>query len=113
MSAPLQGDPNVPAGQLTLDVDLTRPLRLPDLESQQSMEELSRLVLGVHEQVQREAQEPPLQGAEGGADSEEREGPASGVEATTASSSSEPQPFVLPLGIMARNEVYPRTCKMW
>ncbi|XP_035252069.1 F-box only protein 31 isoform X1 [Anguilla anguilla] len=108
----LTGDPNVPAGQLTLDVDLRRPLQLPDLECQQSMEELSRLVLGVHEQVQGEAQELPLQGAEGGAESEERAEPVSGVEATPASSSPEPHPFVLPLGIMARNEVYPRTCKM-
>ncbi|XP_061078036.1 F-box only protein 31 isoform X2 [Conger conger] len=108
----LTGDPNVPAGQLTLDVDLRRALQLPDLESQQSVEELSRLVLGVHEQVQREAQEPPPQGAEGGAESEERAGPVSGAEAMPASSSREPLPFVLPLGIMARNEVYPRSCKM-
>ncbi|KAI1904107.1 hypothetical protein AGOR_G00002270 [Albula goreensis] len=107
----LTGDPNVPAGQLTLDVDLSRPLQLPDLDSQQSMEELSRLVLGVHEQVQQEAQEPPPQGAEGGAESEERAIPVSEVEAMP-NHSSEPQPFVLPLGIMARNEVYPRTCKM-
>ncbi|KAJ8407949.1 hypothetical protein AAFF_G00269930 [Aldrovandia affinis] len=109
----LTGDPNVPAGQLTLDVDLSRPLQLPDLESQQSMEELSRLVLGVHEQVQREAQEPPPQGAEGGAEPSESAAPppASRAEAMPTCSSSEAHPFVLPLGIMARNEVYPRTCK--
>ncbi|KAG9341308.1 hypothetical protein JZ751_019410 [Albula glossodonta] len=61
--------------------------------------------------VQQEAQEPPPQGAEGGAESEERAIPVSEVEAMP-NHSSEPQPFVLPLGIMARNEVYPRTCKM-
>ncbi|KAJ8249454.1 hypothetical protein GJAV_G00235100 [Gymnothorax javanicus] len=107
----LTGDPNVPAGQLTLDVDLRRPLQLPDLEAQQSMEELSRLVLGVHEQLQRDAPEPPLPGAEGGVETEQWAGPPPGAEGRSASSPVEPHPFVLPLGIMARNEVYPRTCK--
>lgn len=30
-----------------------------------------------------------------------------------SSRSSEALPFVLPLGVMARNEVYPRTCRKW
>uniref|UniRef100_A0A0E9ULU8 Uncharacterized protein n=1 Tax=Anguilla anguilla TaxID=7936 RepID=A0A0E9ULU8_ANGAN len=63
---PVQGDPNVPAGQLTLDVDLRRPLQLPDLECQQSMEELSRLVLGVHEQVQGRHRNCPFRGQKAG-----------------------------------------------
>ncbi|KAG7456314.1 hypothetical protein MATL_G00250800 [Megalops atlanticus] len=112
----LTGDPNVPAGQLTLDVDLSRPVQLPELEFQRNMEELSRLVLGVHEQVRQQMQEPSLQGAEGGPGAgvraEEGLGPASMAETTPTCSPAEPQPFVLPLGIMARNEVYPRTCKM-
>uniref|UniRef100_UPI0037E76F30 F-box only protein 31 isoform X1 n=2 Tax=Semicossyphus pulcher TaxID=241346 RepID=UPI0037E76F30 len=121
----LTGDPNVPAGQLTLDVDLTRPVVLPDLEQQRNIEELSRLVLGVHEQVQREAEQQAkvasvkgaAEGACGGANA------AEGAEADCGacsdscqpgpSSSTNPpeaQPFVLPLGVMARNEVYPRSC---
>jgi len=124
----LTGDPNVPAGQLTLDVDLSRPLVLPDLEHQRNIEELSRLVLGVHEEVQREAEQQAKDSsatvrgtAEGACDG------ASGAEGTEAdqgacsdscqpgpSSSTHPpeaQPFTLPLGVMARNEVYPRTCR--
>ncbi|XP_072525708.1 F-box only protein 31 isoform X1 [Salminus brasiliensis] len=115
----LTGDPNVPAGQLTLDIDLSRPVQLPDLEHQRSIEELSRLVMGVHEEVQRGSQDPAAASAEGEGGSSGAEGsdtaPAdeaeeAGVGAT--SSCPEPQPFVLPLGVMARNEVYPRTCKM-
>lgn len=124
----LTGDPNVPAGQLTLDVDLSRPVVLPDLEQQRNIEELSRLVLGVHEEVQRELEQQAkgtsaavkdtTEGACGGASG------ADGVKADHGacsegcqpgpSSSSNPpdaQPFVLPLGVMARNEVYPRTCR--
>ncbi|XP_066524225.1 F-box only protein 31 isoform X2 [Hoplias malabaricus] len=118
----LTGDPNVPAGQMTLDIDLSRPVQLPDLEHQRSIEELSRLVMGVHEEVQRGAQCAAV------AASEEAEGSSSGAEGSdappahnaeaeesgvgAASSSSDPHPFVLPLGVMARNDVYPRTCKM-
>ncbi|KAK2867445.1 hypothetical protein Q8A67_025562 [Cirrhinus molitorella] len=118
----LTGDPNVPAGQLTLEVDLNRPVRLPDLEHQRCMEELSRLVLGVHEEAQRgsqaqdapsEAAEPaPPQGAEGSVSAPPAEAEDMDPGATACSAAPEPQPFVLPLGVMARNEVYPRTCKM-
>ncbi|XP_048014719.1 F-box only protein 31 isoform X1 [Megalobrama amblycephala] len=118
----LTGDPNVPAGQLTLEVDLNRPVRLPDLEHQRSMEELSRLVRGVHEEAQsgsqgRDAQSEAAEVAPPeGVESSDSTSPAEaeGIEqgAAACSAASEPQPFVLPLGVMARNEVYPRTCKM-
>ncbi|XP_018620623.1 F-box only protein 31 isoform X2 [Scleropages formosus] len=111
----LTGDPNVPAGQLTLDVDLSCPVCLPDLDSQKSMDVLSRLVQEVHEQVQRGCTpRSPTCHTEAGAEQNERPGAASasGSGVTTADPPSELQPFVLPLGVMARNEVYPRTCKM-
>ncbi|CAL1595502.1 unnamed protein product [Knipowitschia caucasica] len=119
----LTGDPNVPAGQLTLDVDLTRPVLLPDLESQRSIEELSRLVLGIHAEVQRDI-EQQAKGASTAASSSgseegargEAEGHSAGSEHGQPESSGcinppELMPFVLPLGVMARNEVYPRTCR--
>ncbi|XP_061892087.1 F-box only protein 31 isoform X1 [Entelurus aequoreus] len=121
----LTGDPNVPAGQLTLDVDLSQPLLLPDLEHQRNVEELSRLVLGVHQQVQSEAREDtpapvrvPAEGACGGVSSAEglevHNGVGSdGCQAGPSGDTGPPetQPFILPLGVMARNEVYPRTCR--
>uniref|UniRef100_A0A8D0AK92 F-box protein 31 n=1 Tax=Sander lucioperca TaxID=283035 RepID=A0A8D0AK92_SANLU len=129
----LTGDPNVPAGQLTLDVDLRRPVVLPDLEQQRNIEELSRLVMGVHEEVQREDQQQAMdtsaaargaaEGASGGASVAEgveadhitcsdscQPGPST-TTTTTTTSPPEALPFVLPLGVMARNEVYPRTCR--
>ncbi|XP_023827525.1 F-box only protein 31 isoform X2 [Salvelinus sp. IW2-2015] len=120
----LTGDPNVPAGQLTLDVDLNRPVCLPDLEHQRSMEELSRLVLGVHEEApnpdvapQGAASEGVVAGGAGAAGLElameaQSERPQLGPSSSSSSAPSEAQPFVLPLGVMTRNEVYPRTCKM-
>ncbi|XP_049929089.1 F-box only protein 31 isoform X2 [Epinephelus moara] len=124
----LTGDPNVPAGQLTLNVDLSRPVVLPDLEHQRNIEELSRLVLGVHEEVQREDQQQArdtsatvrgaAEAACGDASAAEEveadQGTCSeGCQPGSSSSTSPPeaQPFVLPLGVMARNEVYPRTCR--
>ncbi|KAM6960817.1 F-box only protein 31 isoform 2-T2 [Aplochiton taeniatus] len=143
----LTGDPNVPAGQLTLDVDLSRPVQLPDLEHQRSVEELSHLVQGVHEEAQREAQlqdqsaptapqgaakedeeeeevgsgacggssspreqEMETEASEAGSEST-RPGPSSSCSSSSSDGPGEPQPFVLPLGVMARNEVYPRTCR--
>nr|XP_015223627.1 PREDICTED: F-box only protein 31 isoform X3 [Lepisosteus oculatus] len=124
----LTGDPNVPAGQLTLDIDLSRPIQLPDLEKQRSVEELSRLVMGEHEQVQRERaqgeergpqagrgrREQGAEGGAGGGDPGDEPPPAEGgaVPQVPSGRGSEPQPFVLPLGVMARTEVYPRTCRM-
>uniref|UniRef100_A0A8C4F912 F-box domain-containing protein n=1 Tax=Dicentrarchus labrax TaxID=13489 RepID=A0A8C4F912_DICLA len=100
----LTGDPNVPAGQLTLDVDLSRPVVLPDLEQQRNIEELSRLVLGVHEEVQREAEQQAK-----GTSATGRSAAEAGCGGASAEEGMEP--FVLPLGVMARNEVYPRTCR--
>ncbi|CAN9499147.1 unnamed protein product [Ophioblennius macclurei] len=123
----LTGDPNVPAGQLTLDVDLSRPVVLPELEQQRSIEELSRLVLGVHEQVQREVAQQaggssstarhPAEGSRSSADAAEEMATDHGAcsdgcqPGTTTSNANETHPFVLPFGVMARNEVYPRTCR--
>lgn len=118
----LTGDPNVPAGQLTLDVDLSRPVVLPDLERQRNIEELSRLVLGVHAEVQREVEQQGAsasvcnsteQGACGEGDRGEEDQSSENHPPGSSGSTnlSEDQPFVLPLGVMARNEVYPRTCR--
>lgn len=135
----LQGDPNVPAGQLTLDVDLSQPVDLPELDQQRKIDVLSRIILGIHEKVQREAEPPASSTAasvrhaaeeaggaraeatevDHGACAEETEvnhgACAVSCQSGPSSSSSPPeaQPFVLPLGVMARNEVYPRTCRKW
>lgn len=120
----LQGDPNVPAGQLTLEINLSRPVVLPGLEQQRNIEELSSLVLGVHEEVQREAEQQACDAREGacggdpsGDEAEADHGACAGDcqpgPNATSAHHHEDQPFVLPMGVTARNEVYPRTCKKW
>ncbi|KAG7324331.1 hypothetical protein KOW79_012347 [Hemibagrus wyckioides] len=112
----LTGDPNVPAGQLTLDIDLSRSVQLPDLEHQRNIDELSRLVMGVHEEIQRGSPGivAPTVGTSvaEGSDAASGSGGEDAGSAGASNSQGEPQPFVLPLGVMARNEVYPRSCKI-
>ncbi|KAM6118193.1 F-box only protein 31 isoform 2-T2 [Pterocles gutturalis] len=124
----ITGDPNIPAGQQTVEIDLAHPLQLPDVENLRDFSELSRIVLEVQEQVRREEQEqeqrqeaedrsqqaashpaakPPLGGE--GAEGEET---AAGAEGTTQDKASGSQPFVLPMGVISRNEDYPRTCRI-
>ncbi|XP_021393622.1 F-box only protein 31 isoform X1 [Lonchura striata] len=122
----ITGDPNIPAGQQTVEIDLAHPLQLPDIEILRDFSELSRIVLEVQEQVRREEQEreqrqdekehsqqaasqpaSPLGGE--GAEGEET---AAGAEGTTQDKASASQPFVLPMGVISRNEDYPRTCRV-
>uniref|UniRef100_A0A1A8SIW5 F-box protein 31 n=1 Tax=Nothobranchius rachovii TaxID=451742 RepID=A0A1A8SIW5_9TELE len=124
----LTGDPNVPAGQLTLDVDLSRPVILPELEQQRKIEELSQIVMRIHDEVQGEAEQQAsgasatgrcaAEGACGGSSGAEAEEGDRGAASDSCQSgpeesnhSDDPLPFVLPLGVMARNEVYPRSCR--
>ncbi|XP_038156015.1 F-box only protein 31 isoform X1 [Cyprinodon tularosa] len=122
----LTGDPNVPAGQLTLDVDLSQPVDLPELDQQKNIDVLSRIISGIHEKVQREGERPASDSsASAGHPAEEAGAAAAKVvdddhgacadasqsEPSSSSHHPEAQPFVLPLGVMARNEVYPRTCR--
>ncbi|KAJ7312157.1 hypothetical protein JRQ81_006501 [Phrynocephalus forsythii] len=126
----ITGDPNIPAGQQTVEIDLAHPIQLPDIENLSSFSELSRLVLEVQEQVRQEQQRQQ--------DAEEEEGISEGpapceeelcLEASSqcgdgevpaheqgppAAGGSPPAPlcpFVLPGGIASRNEDYPRTCR--
>ncbi|XP_025947780.1 F-box only protein 31 isoform X1 [Apteryx rowi] len=123
----ITGDPNIPAGQQTVEIDLAHPLQLPDIENLRDFSELSRIVLEVQEQVRREEQEEeqrqeeedrsqqaasqpaaqPLGGE--GAKGEETAAGAEGVAQDKAPAS---QPFVLPMGVISRNEDYPRTCRI-
>lgn len=125
-----QGDPNIPAGQQTVEIDLRHRIQLPDVESLRSFSELSRLVLDVREQLRQEQQqqESGLEDGEAGGRQSPREpqrgpaqpgaelpaekvGEAGGAEAAGAQS-GQGQPFVLPVGVSSRNEDYPRTCRM-
>ncbi|MEQ2161202.1 hypothetical protein GOODEAATRI_007386 [Goodea atripinnis] len=121
----LTGDPNVPAGQLTLDVDLSQPIDLPELDQQRNIDVLSRIILGIHEKVQRGVEQPAGDTStsvgraakeSGGAVAESMEvdhGACADASQSGSSSSSPPpeiQPFVLPLGVMARNENTDKQC---
>ncbi|XP_053127387.1 F-box only protein 31 isoform X4 [Hemicordylus capensis] len=121
----ITGDPNIPAGQQTVEIDLAHPIQLPALENLSNFGELSRLVLAMQDQVQREQQrleegslpEEPEEEAQPGPSPQEGEGaeaPAAEEGAVAAAAEGAPPasyPFVLPGGIASRNEDYPRTCR--
>ncbi|XP_068883244.1 F-box only protein 31 isoform X2 [Aphelocoma coerulescens] len=122
----ITGDPNIPAGQQTVEIDLAHPLRLPDIENLRDFSELSRIVLEVQEQVRREEQEREQRQEEEehsqqaasqpasplGGEGAEGEETAAGAEGTTQDKAPTSQPFVLPMGVISRNEDYPRTCRI-
>ncbi|XP_062355648.1 F-box only protein 31 isoform X4 [Cinclus cinclus] len=122
----ITGDPNIPAGQQTVEIDLAHPLQLPDIENLRDFSELSRIVLEVQEQVRREEQEREQQQEEQehsqqaasqpasplGGEGAEGEETTAGAEGKTQDKASASQPFVLPMGVISRNEDYPRTCRI-
>uniref|UniRef100_A0A4X2M117 F-box only protein 31 n=1 Tax=Vombatus ursinus TaxID=29139 RepID=A0A4X2M117_VOMUR len=123
----ITGDPNIPAGQQTVEIDLMHRIQLPDVENLRNFNELSRIILEVREQVrqeqqqqegQEEGQEQPVaaaaRGAEGGGGTEKSVEAVGGVSraAPEPAPSEAGQPFVLPAGVISRNEDYPRTCRM-
>ncbi|XP_063024228.1 F-box only protein 31 isoform X2 [Melospiza melodia melodia] len=122
----ITGDPNIPAGQQTVEIDLAHPLQLPDVETLRDFSELSRMVLEVQEQVRREEQEREQRQEEQehsqqaasqpasplGGEGAEGEETAAGAEGTTQDKAPASQPFVLPTGVISRNEDYPRTCRV-
>ncbi|XP_044283924.1 F-box only protein 31 [Varanus komodoensis] len=121
----ITGDPNIPAGQQTVEIDLAHPIQLPDIENLSNFSELSRIVLEVQEQVRREqqqqeeglqeerGQEEAPQPQPGGSrpDGGREEGPAAEEGAAAQGLRTSPRPFVLPAGIASRNEDYPRSCR--
>lgn len=106
-----------------MEIDLAHPLHLPDIENLRDFSELSRIVLEVQEQVRREEQEQehrqeeenPSQPAAkpvGGEGAEGEDNPA-GAEGSTQDKAPASLPFVLPMGVISRNEDHPRTCRIW
>ncbi|XP_012373261.1 F-box only protein 31 isoform X2 [Octodon degus] len=123
----ITGDPNIPAGQQTVEIDLRHRIQLPDVENLRNFNELSRIVLEVGEQVRQEqqreagedpvlAQEQPAREAEAGPGEDGGGKPSDGADGAAAAEqpdqSSKGQPFVLPMGVSSRNEDYPRSCRM-
>ncbi|XP_075045423.1 F-box only protein 31 isoform X2 [Mixophyes fleayi] len=115
----ITGDPNVPAGQSTLEVDLTRPVRLPSLEQLRNLDELSAIIMEIHNQINREQRlgGSEEEAASGRGEDPQESSPALRPEEGEAGERKEPQPqepqsFALPEEVMARNEDYPRNCKM-
>ncbi|XP_028357797.1 F-box only protein 31 isoform X2 [Phyllostomus discolor] len=108
----ITGDPNIPAGQQTVEIDLMHRIQLPNVENLCNFNELSRIVLEVHEQVRQEQQ----QQEDRTEDSEGARPPTEKVwepgDQGAAALKEEPVQFVLPVGVTSRNEDYPRTCRM-
>ncbi|XP_019490563.1 PREDICTED: F-box only protein 31 isoform X5 [Hipposideros armiger] len=131
----ITGDPNIPAGQQTVEIDLMHRIQLPDVEYLRNFNELSRIVLEVREQVRLEQQQEedrPEDGEDHSRQSprEPQRGPVQPSAGPPTEKGKEPgdggavaaeeqpgqcgqgQPFVLPVGVSSRNEDYPRTCRM-
>ncbi|XP_012999833.1 F-box only protein 31 isoform X1 [Cavia porcellus] len=119
----ITGDPNIPAGQQTVEIDLRYRIQLPDVENLRNFNELSRIVLEVGEQVRQEQQQEAGEGPSQAQDPPPREAdtvpaegsgkPADGeAAAEQPAQSGKGQPFVLPMGVSSRNEDYPRTCRL-
>ncbi|XP_002694899.4 F-box only protein 31 isoform X1 [Bos javanicus] len=122
----ITGDPNIPAGQQTVEIDLRHRIQLPDAESLHDFNELSRVVLEVREQVRKEQEQEQEGGPEdaeglGQQSPQPREEPPAepaqapgdgGAAAVAEPPAQSGQPFVLPVGVSSRNEDYPRTCRM-
>ncbi|XP_036998268.2 F-box only protein 31 isoform X2 [Artibeus jamaicensis] len=108
----ITGDPNIPAGQQTVEIDLMHRIQLPNVEDLCNFNELSRIVLEVHEQVRQEQQ----QQEDRTEDSEGARPPTEKVwepgDRGAAALKEQPVQFVLPVGVTSRNEDYPRTCRM-
>ncbi|XP_036896121.1 F-box only protein 31 isoform X1 [Sturnira hondurensis] len=108
----ITGDPNIPAGQQTVEIDLMHRIQLPNVENLCNFNELSRIVLEVHEQVRQEQQQQEDR-------TEDNEGARPPTEKVwepgdrgAAALKEQPVQFVLPVGVTSRNEDYPRTCRM-
>lgn len=117
----ITGDPNIPAGQQTVEIDLQRRIQLPDVENLRNFNELSRIVLEVREQVRQEQEagegpaphrEPAVKDPEGPPAKASKEAGPGAEAAEQSSTSGQGQPFVLPAGVSSRNEDYPRTCRL-
>ncbi|XP_045389695.1 F-box only protein 31 isoform X1 [Lemur catta] len=126
----ITGDPNIPAGQQTVEIDLRHRIQLPDVENLRNFNELSRIVLEVRERVRQEQQEGGREAGEDHGQQDSREPPPPGgeldgapaedggkpgdaaAEAEQPGQAGQGQPFVLPVGVSSRNEDYPRTCRM-
>ncbi|XP_059516781.1 F-box only protein 31-like [Myotis daubentonii] len=97
----------------TLEIHLMRRIQLPDGEFFRNFNELSRVVQEIDEQVIREQQQQQEDGTE---DSQGHgwQSPAqpSVGESGAAALEEQPVPFVLPVGVRSRDQIYPRTCRM-
>ncbi|KAM6223078.1 F-box only protein 31 [Rhynchocyon petersi] len=125
----ITGDPNIPAGQQTVEADLRYHIHLPDGENVHDFNHLSRMVLELREKLRQEEQrgggvqgdslgptmtfpEEMLVKAVSGEPSKDHQESKSGDEAGTEQSPRSGQPFVLPMGVSSRSEHYPRTYRM-
>uniref|UniRef100_G1QD39 F-box protein 31 n=1 Tax=Myotis lucifugus TaxID=59463 RepID=G1QD39_MYOLU len=97
----------------SLEIHLMRRIQLPDGEMFNNFNELSHVVQEIDKQVIREQQQQQEDGTE------ESEGhgwqsPAQQTvrESRAATSEEQPVPFFLPVGVLSRDQNYPRTCRM-
>ncbi|CAK6433951.1 unnamed protein product [Pipistrellus nathusii] len=113
----ITGDPNIPAGQQTIEINLMHRIQLPVVQNLINFKELSRIVLEVHEQVSLEQQQEDRTGDSEGhswqSPAQPNVGPPTEVrEPWAAARQEQPVQFVLPLGVRSWDQENPRTCRM-
>ncbi|XP_036303188.1 F-box only protein 31-like [Pipistrellus kuhlii] len=112
----ITGDPNIPAGQQTIEINLMHRIQLPVDQNLSNFNELSRIVLEVHEQVSLEQQEDRTGDSEGHgwqSPAQPNVGPPTEVrESWAAALQEQPVQMVLPVDMSSPNEDFPRTCRM-
>ncbi|XP_036187394.1 F-box only protein 31-like [Myotis myotis] len=114
----ITGDPNIPAGQQTIEISLMHRIQLPVVQNLRNFNELSRIVLEVHEQVSLEQQQQEdrpgdSQGHGWQSPAQPNVRPPTEVrESGAAALEEQPVGFVLPVGASSCDEDYPRTCRM-
>uniref|UniRef100_G1Q259 F-box domain-containing protein n=1 Tax=Myotis lucifugus TaxID=59463 RepID=G1Q259_MYOLU len=99
----------------SLEIHLMRRIQLPDGEIFRNFNELSRVVQEIDEQVIREQQQQQQQ--EDRTVESEGHGWQSPAQTSVrvsgaAASEEQPVPFVLPVGVLSRDQNYPRTCRV-
>ncbi|XP_036194131.1 F-box only protein 31-like [Myotis myotis] len=96
----------------SLEIHLMRRIKLPDGEIFRNFNELSLVVQEIDEQVIRKQQQQEDRTEESEGHGWQSPAQPSVRVSGAAASEEQPVPFVLPVGVLSRDQSYPRTCRV-